>query len=88
MGAKKEVLKVVTGWKAVELVLKCFFIGIWQLIQISVKRLWKGHRRKTTNNSRVELTVDSSIGRHCYIKILVWPVFFFCHYSHLTDYSC
>ncbi|KAI8421450.1 hypothetical protein MSG28_009506 [Choristoneura fumiferana] len=26
MGAKKEVLEVVTGWKAVELVLKCFFI--------------------------------------------------------------
>ncbi|KAI8421449.1 hypothetical protein MSG28_009506 [Choristoneura fumiferana] len=70
MGAKKEVLEVVTGWKAVELVLKCFFIGIWQLIQISVKRLWKGHRRITTNNSQIELTVDSSIGRHCYIKIM------------------
>uniref|UniRef100_A0AAU7BBM9 Membrane epoxide hydrolase n=1 Tax=Maruca vitrata TaxID=497515 RepID=A0AAU7BBM9_MARVT len=72
MGARnRKVLEVVTGWQAVELVLKCLFIGIWQIIQILVKRLWKGHRRKLVKNCPpVELTVDSSIGKHCYIKIM------------------
>lgn len=71
MGASKNVLEVISGWPAVELVLKCVFFGIWQIIQIAVKRLWKGHRKRQKDNSPVELTVDSSIGTHCYIKILV-----------------
>ncbi|XP_049872762.1 epoxide hydrolase 4-like [Pectinophora gossypiella] len=70
MGAKsKKVLEVVSGWEAVELAVKCIFFGIWQLIQMFVKRLWKGHRRKSKNSS-VELTVDNSVGTHCYIKIM------------------
>lgn len=71
MSARNKILQVVSGWPAVELVLKCIFIGIGQIIQIAVKRLWKGHRRKSKNASPVELTVDSSIGTHCYIKIMV-----------------
>lgn len=73
MGARsKKVLELVTGWEAVELVLKCFVCGIWQLMKISMKRLWKGHRRKSANNCPpVELTVVSSIGTHCYIKVMV-----------------
>ncbi|XP_047990072.1 epoxide hydrolase 4-like [Leguminivora glycinivorella] len=70
MGARKEVLEVVSGWQAVELVLKCLLLGAWQLVQMAVKRLWKGQRRKALKNSHVEVTVDSSIGRHCYIKIM------------------
>ncbi|XP_030022877.1 AB hydrolase superfamily protein YfhM-like [Manduca sexta] len=71
MGANHEVLQVVSGWLAVELVLKCIFAGLWQIMQIAVKRLWKGHRRKSSKNSApVELSVDSSIGTHCYIKIM------------------
>lgn len=70
MSARNKVLQVVSGWQAVELVLKCIFIGIWQIMQIVVKRLWKGHRRKSKNSPPVELTVDSSIGTHCYIKIM------------------
>lgn len=73
MGARsKKVLELVSGWEAVELVLKCFVFGIWQLMQIAVKRLWKGHRRKSPKNCPpVELTVVSSIGTHCYIKVMV-----------------
>ncbi|XP_047531372.1 epoxide hydrolase 4-like isoform X2 [Vanessa atalanta] len=72
MGVKrKQVLDVVSGWESVELILKCVFVGLWQMIQLSVRRLWKGHRRKLSKNSPpVELTVDSSIGIHCYIKIM------------------
>ncbi|XP_063362686.1 epoxide hydrolase 4-like [Cydia amplana] len=70
MGVRREVLQVVSGWQAVELVLKCLLLGVWQLAQMAVKRLWKGHRRKALKNSHVEVTVDSSIGRHCYIKIM------------------
>lgn len=72
MGARNKVLKVVSGWEAVELVIRCIFLGIWQFVQISVKRLWKGHRRKYTKNGpQVQLSVDSSVGTHCYIKIMV-----------------
>ncbi|KAM3960061.1 LOW QUALITY PROTEIN: epoxide hydrolase 4 [Aphomia sociella] len=72
MGAKSNnVLEVISGWEAVELVFKCIFIGLWQVIKIFVKGLWKGHRRKSIrDHSPVELTVDSSIGTHCYIKIM------------------
>lgn len=66
-----KVLQVVTGWQAVELILKCVFVGICQIIQIAVKKLWKGQRRKSKNFSPVELAKDSSIGTHCYIKIMV-----------------
>lgn len=77
MGAKIKVLEKVCGWEAFELVLKCIFIGIWQMIKISVNSLWKGHRRKLNkDNPPVELTVDSSIGTHCYIKIMVSHYFF------------
>ncbi|XP_075975582.1 epoxide hydrolase 4-like isoform X2 [Anticarsia gemmatalis] len=70
MGARNlKVLEVVSGWEAVELILKCVILGVWQIIEMSVKRLWKGHRRKLKNDSPVELTVDSSIGTHCYIKV-------------------
>lgn len=72
MGARNlKVLQVISGWQAVELILTCVFVGIWQIIEISVKRLWKGHRRKMENTSPVELTIDSSIGTHCYIKVMV-----------------
>lgn len=73
MGAKsRKVLHVVKGWEAVELILNCVVYGVWQLFKLSFKKLWKGHRRKyTKNNSAVELKVDSSIGTHCYIKIMV-----------------
>ncbi|XP_050348440.1 uncharacterized protein LOC126772217 isoform X1 [Nymphalis io] len=72
MGVKrKKVLDVVSGWESVDLILKCIFVGLWQMIQIAVRRLWKGHRRKISKNyPPVELTVDSSIGIHCYIKIM------------------
>ncbi|XP_013193717.2 epoxide hydrolase 4 [Amyelois transitella] len=72
MGVKTpKVLHLVSGWEAAELVFKCIFVGLWQLIQITVKRLWKGHRRKSLKNPpSVELTVDSSVGTHCYIKVL------------------
>ncbi|XP_052754871.1 epoxide hydrolase 4-like [Galleria mellonella] len=72
MGAKNtNVLELVSGWEAVEQIFKCIFIGLWQFIKISVKRFWKGHRRKSLkDHSPVELTVDSSIGTHCYIKIM------------------
>ncbi|XP_059053025.1 epoxide hydrolase 4-like [Achroia grisella] len=72
MGVKNNnVLEVVSGWEAVELIFKCVFIGLWQCIKISVKMLWKGHRRKLLrNHSTIELTVDSSIGTHCYIKVM------------------
>lgn len=78
MSVKSEkVLDVVSGWEAVELIFKCVFVGLWQMIKLSVRRLWKGHRRKISKNCPpVELTVDSSIGIHCYIKIMV--IFFFC----------
>lgn len=66
-----KILKVVSGWQAVELILKCIFIGIWQVVQIAVKKLWKGHRRKSKDSPPVELTVDASIGTHCYIKVMV-----------------
>ncbi|KOB69120.1 Epoxide hydrolase 4-like protein [Operophtera brumata] len=65
-----KMLQVVSGWQAVELILKCVFVGIWQIIQIAVKKLWKGHRRKSNNATPVELAVDASIGTHCYIKIM------------------
>lgn len=73
MGSRnKKVLELVSGWEAVELVLKCFVFGVWQLLKISMKRLWKGHRRKSVKNGPpVELTVVSSIGTHCYIKVMV-----------------
>ncbi|XP_039755108.1 epoxide hydrolase 4-like isoform X1 [Pararge aegeria] len=72
MGVQSDkVLEVVSGWEAVKLVLKCAFIGLWQMIHLAVRRLWKGHRRKLSKNCPpVELTVDSSIGIHCYIKIM------------------
>ncbi|CAG9787944.1 unnamed protein product [Diatraea saccharalis] len=72
MSAKiKNVLEVVSGWEAVELILKCLILGIWQIIQITVKRLWKGHRRKLSKNyPPFELTEDSSVGTHCLIKIM------------------
>lgn len=72
MSAKSDrTLKVVSGWLAVELVMKCIFIGLWQAVQIVVKRMWKGHRRKPKSSGQVELSVDSSIGTHCYIKVMV-----------------
>ncbi|XP_028167345.1 epoxide hydrolase 4-like [Ostrinia furnacalis] len=72
MSAKsRKLLQVISGWEAVELVFRCILVGIWQIIQIIVKRMWKGHRRKLTKNfPPVELSVDSSIGTHCYIKIM------------------
>ncbi|XP_045498912.1 epoxide hydrolase 4-like [Colias croceus] len=72
MGVKRSgVLELVSGWAAVELFFQCVYIGLWQLLQLAVRRLWKGHRRKLSNNKPpVELTVDSSIGTHCYIKIM------------------
>ncbi|KAH9631835.1 hypothetical protein HF086_000659 [Spodoptera exigua] len=71
MGARSlKVLQVISGWQAVELILTCVFVGIWQIIELSVKRLWKGYRRKVDDNQPVELTVDSSIGTHCYIKVM------------------
>lgn len=76
MGARHmKVLQVISGWQAVELILKCVFIGIWQIIEISVKSLWKGQRGKVKNVPPVELTVDSSIGTHCYIKVMVSVLF-------------
>ncbi|CAH2085017.1 unnamed protein product [Euphydryas editha] len=67
----QKVLDAVSGWEAVELIIKCVFVGLWQMIKLSVRRLWKGHRRKLSKNvPPVELTVDSSIGIHCYIKIM------------------
>ncbi|KAJ0183095.1 hypothetical protein K1T71_001071 [Dendrolimus kikuchii] len=71
MGPKIIVLEKVSGWEAFDLVLKCIFIGIWQIIKISLNKMWKGHRRKSSKDSSpVELTVDSSIGTHCYIKLM------------------
>ncbi|XP_037969200.2 epoxide hydrolase 2-like [Plutella xylostella] len=73
MSAKRnrKSLQVVSGWEAVELIIQCAFYGFWQLLRVSFKRLWKGHRRKyKKNGSTVELTVDSSVGTHCYIKIM------------------
>lgn len=68
---KQKVLEVVSGWEAVELILKCIILGIWQVLQITVKGFWKGHRRKSPKKfPPVELTVDSSVGTHCYIKIM------------------
>nr|AGC92732.1 epoxide hydrolase 4-like protein [Heliconius erato] len=65
------ILQAISGWDAVELIFKCVFIGLWQVIQLTARRLWKGHRRKLSEDfPPVELTVDSSIGRHCYIKIM------------------
>ncbi|XP_032516342.2 uncharacterized protein LOC116769384 [Danaus plexippus] len=65
-----KVLQVVFGWEAVDLILKSLFIGLWQLIKLSVKRLWKGQKKKSSKDCAVvEFTVDSSIGIHCYIKI-------------------
>ncbi|CAG4974638.1 unnamed protein product [Parnassius apollo] len=41
------------------------------MVQFAIRRLWKGHRRKSSKNfPPVELTVDSSIGIHCYIKVM------------------
>ncbi|KAI5631493.1 epoxide hydrolase 4-like isoform X2 [Phthorimaea operculella] len=40
------------------------------LIHMFVKRLWKGHRRKSAKNPPVELTIDNAVGTHCYIKIM------------------
>ncbi|CAF4849701.1 unnamed protein product [Pieris macdunnoughi] len=72
MGVKSNsILQVVSGWQAVQLFFECIYLGLWQLIQLAIKRLWKGHRRKMSNSAPpVELTVDSSIGIHCYIKIM------------------
>ncbi|KAJ2950902.1 hypothetical protein O0L34_g5266 [Tuta absoluta] len=71
MGVKsKKVLELVSGWEAVELAAKCIFFGIWQLINMFVKRLWKGHRRKSSKNPSVELTIDNAFGTHCFIKIM------------------
>ncbi|GBP90287.1 Epoxide hydrolase 3 [Eumeta japonica] len=72
MGAKsRKVLKVVTGWEAFELILKSIFIGAWQIMIITFKRLWKGHRRKSSSDqTTVQLTADSSVGTHYYIKIM------------------
>ncbi|XP_047025278.1 epoxide hydrolase 4-like isoform X1 [Helicoverpa zea] len=71
MGARNlKVLQVISGWQAVELILKCVFVGIWQIIEISVKGLWKGARRKVKDTPPVELTIDSSVGTHCYIKVM------------------
>lgn len=70
--SSRQTLQVVSGWEAIELLIQCFCIGAWQLIKISFKRLWKGHRRKYSKNATsVQLTVDSSIGTHYYIKVLV-----------------
>ncbi|XP_038214345.1 epoxide hydrolase 3-like [Zerene cesonia] len=72
MGVKRKgVLELVSGWAAIELLFQCVYIGLWQLLHLAARRLWKGHRRKLSNNNPpVELTVDSSIGIHCYIKIM------------------
>ncbi|CAH0587141.1 unnamed protein product [Chrysodeixis includens] len=70
MGARNlKVLQVISGWQAVELLLSCVFLGIMQIVEILVKRVWKVHRRKAKVQP-VELTVDSSIGTHCYIKVM------------------
>ncbi|CAH0399671.1 unnamed protein product [Chilo suppressalis] len=67
----QKVLEVVTGWEAVELIFKCLILGVWQVVKITVKRLWKGHRRKLPKDfPPVELTEDSSVGTHCFIKIM------------------
>ncbi|CAB3254306.1 unnamed protein product [Arctia plantaginis] len=65
-----NVLQVVSGWQAVELIVKCVFVGVWQIIQMSLKRFWKGHRKKSVNDPPVELSVDASIGTHCYVKVM------------------
>ncbi|XP_068634024.1 epoxide hydrolase 4-like [Battus philenor] len=71
MGAKNQsVLCAVSGREAVEILFKCMFIGLWQFLQFAVRRLWKGHRRKNLKSPPIELTVDSSIGIHCYIKLM------------------
>ncbi|CAK1585121.1 unnamed protein product [Parnassius mnemosyne] len=72
MSAKdRQVLQAVSGWSTIELLIKCVFIGLWQMVQFAIRRLWKGHRRKSSKNfPPVELTVDSSIGIHCYIKVM------------------
>ncbi|XP_041979772.1 epoxide hydrolase 4-like [Aricia agestis] len=72
MSVKSEnVLQRVTGWEAVELVFQCVFIGLLQFIKLGIRRLWKGAcRRKEPSTPSVELTVDSSIGIHCHIKVL------------------
>lgn len=71
MSAKNDVLQVVSGWDTVELVLKCLFLGMWQILKILVKNLWKGHRRKLSKNfPPVEMSVDASVGTHCHIKIM------------------
>lgn len=78
MGVQSDtVLEVVSGWEAVRLVLKCALLGLWQMLHLSVRRLWKGHRRKLSRSCPpVELTVDSSVGTHCYIKIMVRLLFY------------
>ncbi|CAK1541884.1 unnamed protein product [Leptosia nina] len=72
MGVKDNgILQTVTGWPAIRLGLECIYLGLWQLLQLAIRRLWKGRRRKLSPSaSPVELRVDSSIGRHCYIKIM------------------
>lgn len=70
MGANsKKILQCVSGWQAVELILQCVILGAWQILQMSVLRLWRGHKRKIKSVPSVELTVDSSVGTHCYIKV-------------------
>lgn len=72
MGARHvNALQVVSGWQAVELILKCVFVGLWQILRMSLKRFWKGYRKKSSNEPSVELTVDASIGTHCYVKVKV-----------------
>ena len=44
------ILQAISGWDAVELIFKCVFIGLWQVIQLTARRLWKGHRRKLSED--------------------------------------
>ncbi|XP_050678846.1 epoxide hydrolase 4-like [Leptidea sinapis] len=65
-----KVIQTVSGWVAVEILFQCVIIGFWQLFQLALRRLWKGHRRKLSKNvPPVELAVDTSIGIHCYIIV-------------------
>lgn len=73
MGVKsRRPLQIVSGWNAVELIFQCILYGAWQFLKIAFTKLWRGHRRKFSKNlPPVQLTIDSSIGTHCYIKVLV-----------------
>lgn len=71
-GKTRRILQGISGWESVQLLIKCCFLGLFELIRIAFTKLWKGPRRKLSKKyPRVQVTVDSSIGTHCYIKILV-----------------